>query len=119
MQAPELFDEKREINEKIDIYALGVLLVELWSGQRPFEGQSLFDIVRVVGVEKTHPPIPLTVPEEVGTLAKACMSWEAAQRPTCAQVLKRLMAIEEELKASAAKPDEFAVCCELQHTYLF
>jgi len=45
--APEIF-EKRPYDEKIDIWALGVLLYELVQGKSPFRGSTVIDIYKNV-----------------------------------------------------------------------
>lgn len=54
--APEQIQEG-EIDARIDIYSLGIVLYELLSGQLPFEGETSFDFLMA---RLTEPPKPLS-----------------------------------------------------------
>lgn len=53
--APEQIQEG-EIDERVDIYSLGIVLYELLTGRLPFNGETAFDFLMA---RLTDPPIPL------------------------------------------------------------
>jgi serine/threonine protein kinase len=53
--APEQIQEV-EIDSRIDIYSLGIVLYELLAGKLPFEGKSSFDFLMA---RLTEPPLPI------------------------------------------------------------
>lgn len=62
--APEIFLEK-PVNEKSDVYALGILLYRMLSGQLPFPVNQESQMVSVAlkHINETPPPIVLTIPQ--------------------------------------------------------
>ena len=59
--APEQADDARRVDHRADIYSLGVTLLFLLTGKRPFEGASTFSLV----LAHAHKPLPTGV--ELGT----------------------------------------------------
>jgi serine/threonine-protein kinase len=54
--SPEQARGERNVDERSDLYSLGVILYELLSGKKPHDGESLLQILHKV---MTQPPIPL------------------------------------------------------------
>ncbi|MGZ3419217.1 MAG: serine/threonine protein kinase [Polyangiales bacterium] len=55
--APEQLSSSKKVDQRADIWALGVILFELVTAKRPFQADSLPQLVFTVA---TEPPIPLT-----------------------------------------------------------
>jgi serine/threonine protein kinase len=64
---PKKFDESKSqtysLNEKSDIYSIGMLLWEISSGQQPFKGKSDFSLIVQISRGLREIPIPNT-PED-------------------------------------------------------
>ncbi|MFJ8199994.1 protein kinase [Streptomyces sp. NPDC096152] len=87
--APEQVTGRR-IEEKADVYALGLVLLECLTGRLEYEGAPLES-----AVARLHraPRIPRRLPSELRDLLRSMTATEAADRPdaqTCAAVLSRL-----------------------------
>lgn len=79
--APELFtniDNKGAINNKVDFYALGISLLELWQGKDPFHGISEFSIMRIKLEGRIN--IPSSLPDDIETLIKGLITIEPGKR---------------------------------------
>eukprot|EP01025_Chloroclados_australasicus_P038580 TRINITY_DN39816_c0_g1_i1.p1 TRINITY_DN39816_c0_g1~~TRINITY_DN39816_c0_g1_i1.p1 ORF type:complete len:508 (-),score=57.89 TRINITY_DN39816_c0_g1_i1:700-2094(-) len=87
--APELYTEGR-INHKADIYSLGVLLWELYSGQRPWDREQEFRVIFRVGSNAERPIIPESCPENYRELIEKCWSQNPTDRPDAIDVLRML-----------------------------
>lgn len=63
--APELFQRGAELDNRADIWAFGVMLFELLTGQKPFQGESfaelIFEILSgdIPDLEKMRPDVPV------------------------------------------------------------
>lgn len=80
--APEQLDtsDHRPINEKTDIYQVGLILYELLTGQLPFEG-SLPELKEQKGSEQPKPPSEVAdVPTEVDQVVLEALSNSPAAR---------------------------------------
>src|SRR4051812_27606486 len=78
-----------------DIYALGIVLIECVTGERPFEGGAME--VALARVNRS-PDIPASLPEEWRTLLRAMTMRDPAQRPNATLVadsLRRIAAGED------------------------
>merc|ERR1719235_347090 len=82
--APELFDCKSKITEKIDIWALGCIFVEIFGGPLPYETiNTLADLTREMLVHRRTPDVPEFIFEEVRQIMLSCLNFDFRLRPTC------------------------------------
>lgn len=101
--APERMASGGEVDFKADIFGLGVMLYELLSGQFPFEGTSIVSMLASIsrGEPKQLSEAVADVPRDVADLVMQMLAREQAERPaSCAEIAKRITAIEAALAAS-------------------
>ncbi len=70
--APEQADDARAVDHRADIYALGITLLFLLTGRRPFDGESAFAVV-LAHANKPLPPsseLGTSLPEELEALIR-------------------------------------------------
>jgi serine/threonine-protein kinase len=83
------------VDERADIYALGVTAYELLLGRAPFEGDEMSDLVRCHVNEAPPPPRSLwrSIPAELDELLTAMLAKAPRDRPPLASVHQRLARI--------------------------
>ncbi|CAH9109531.1 unnamed protein product [Cuscuta epithymum] len=91
--APELI-RNEPFSEKCDIFSLGVIMWELCTLNRPWEGVPPERVVYAVANEGSRLEIPETGP--LGTLIADCWA-EPQERPSCEEILTRLADCEYSL----------------------
>ncbi|MFO0620934.1 MAG: serine/threonine-protein kinase [Polyangia bacterium] len=89
--APEQCKGGVQIDDKADVYSLGVMLYEMLAGRPPFVGGS----GEVLAMHIYEPPQPLKtlaphVPEEIAQLVHLLLSKKREERPNMKQVMARL-----------------------------
>ena len=62
-----------------DIWALGVVLYELVSGQRPFQGQTGFELSSAI-LSRPLPPLPSSVPGPLAGVIDRCLARDPGER---------------------------------------
>ncbi|AAZ10353.1 serine/threonine-protein kinase, putative [Trypanosoma brucei brucei TREU927] len=97
--SPELCQNK-PYNNKSDVWALGVILYELLTLQRPFLARSLKELLKKILVGQ-YEPIPSTVPAEIRGLCGALLQVNPVQRPSINRILESPF-VQESLKGFSA-----------------
>jgi eukaryotic-like serine/threonine-protein kinase len=64
---------------RADIWALGVMLVEMVTGRRPFEGQTAFDLTSAI-VHAPPPELPARAPIGLRTIVRRCLQKQPGER---------------------------------------
>eukprot|EP01025_Chloroclados_australasicus_P033549 TRINITY_DN3425_c0_g1_i3.p1 TRINITY_DN3425_c0_g1~~TRINITY_DN3425_c0_g1_i3.p1 ORF type:complete len:1239 (-),score=140.11 TRINITY_DN3425_c0_g1_i3:2114-5830(-) len=109
--APEVLESRANIDEKCDIYALGVILWELYTKQKPWwdetpqkrynHGQIVFQVVN----KKNRPRIPDHCPPYLRNLIERCWAQNPQVRPSaeefCSMVKRCWMRIDPRRQSSA------------------
>jgi len=80
--APELFDSRGKITEKVDVWALGCLAVEIVTSRNPHEEcSSIQQVMNKVLLQKKQPFIDWSdVGEDMRTLAELCFEFNPVHR---------------------------------------
>ncbi len=74
----------QELDERTDIWSLGIVLFEMLSGKQPFRGESVSDVIAAV-LERTLPPLAENVSPEIEELITRALEKEKQKRYENAQ----------------------------------
>eukprot|EP00762_Andalucia_godoyi_P001143 ANDGO_01927.mRNA.1 Putative serine/threonine-protein kinase A len=111
--APEIW-RNMPYDTKCDIWSLGVLLYELMTLRRPFEGNSIKDLAANV-LRNQYKPVPTFYSKELSELVKKMLVLDPAARPTVNSILaipvvaKRMSAMCEKFGWSKKESASVAV----------
>ncbi|MCO5172095.1 MAG: serine/threonine protein kinase [Planctomycetes bacterium] len=100
--APEQLRGERGLDARVDVYALGVVLYECLTGERPFVGADVVSLAEQVLHGPLRPPRALT-PGVPGALEEACLRALARER---FQRTPTASALADELEAAVASSVE-------------
>ena len=91
--APEQIDGASRVDERADLFALGVILYEMCSGHRPFEGASVWALLEALR-QVSHIPIqeraPKTPPHLVRAI-EACLIRDPLHRVPDTETLEQIL----------------------------
>ncbi|KAF8059113.1 STY13 [Scenedesmus sp. PABB004] len=105
--APEALITTKKVNASVDVYAFGVMMWELFVGQRPYGNMSQQKVVEEVVLRGLRPSFPVGTPPGYAQLAASCWHATAGARPTFQEAIARLQAMlhqaeESEVAAAAS-----------------
>jgi serine/threonine protein kinase len=93
--SPEQMRSARDVDQRTDVWSLGIVLYELLAGTVPFRAETLGELLYTV-MTLQHPPMQAMtprqdIPPEIGALVDWCLMKEPAQRaPNVAEIVRRL-----------------------------
>jgi len=92
--APEQAKGSKEIDHRVDLYAIGVILYEALTGKRPFEGDTYNEIMYKIIAEDYQPPSQLNpqVPPQLEQIVLKAMAREPEARFQTAAEMRRALA---------------------------
>jgi len=92
--APECYDTKAKITEKVDVWAEGCILIEIFGGPLPYDDcQNIQQIVAKLLIDKEHPYIPHSLVEGVRPIVEDCFHFDLDKRTSAKDVYQRLRAL--------------------------
>ena len=85
----------RAIDHRTDIYALGVILYQIYTGKAPFEGETFAELLtKQLTLTPERPATHAALPEALDALIMRCLAKDPAERPQSARELgEELLAI--------------------------
>lgn len=89
--------QDQELDERSDIYSLGILLYELLTGHPPFHGSSVIATM-MMHVKDPVPPLPSTLKELQPVLDKALAKSRDARYTRAREMILHLKSLESEIK---------------------
>ncbi|KAG2429816.1 hypothetical protein HXX76_010600 [Chlamydomonas incerta] len=87
--APELWS-KGHVSPQADVYAYGITLWELATGDKPYRGLNMARLVHRVLVSGGRPALPLWLPPAYTRLVTSCWAPSPKDRPTFAAIVQYL-----------------------------
>ncbi|CAB9529589.1 Receptor-type guanylate cyclase gcy [Seminavis robusta] len=109
--APELLRADTPSTTASDVYALGILLFELYSRSSPYEGGEYTDVVGILKQVadprvNLRPPFPETMKSCVAAMMHDCLVANPEERPTIDELSKRIIRFKEEDAEYKVAPEE-------------
>lgn len=104
--APEQLRGEAEIDERVDVWSIGVVLFEAVAGVRPFRGPSCHDLVGQV----LNQPVPRladvapAVPAALGALVARALERDRERRPSASELGDALAALVRKTSLRARRP---------------
>merc|ERR1719197_2098605 len=97
--APELFDCRTKITEKVDIWAMGCIFIEIFGGTLPYDGiTGLAELTRELLLHKRAPSLPRHLPEVFGCIIHDCHNFDHSLRPSSKQIVHQLREGKQRLR---------------------
>ncbi|KAJ3987680.1 MAP kinase [Lentinula detonsa] len=89
--APEVINPQGKIyNSKIDIWSVGCVVLEMWAGMRPWNGDEMVAVMFKLASSKLPPPIPegLVLSDLADDLRRKCFAINPDDRPSATELRK-------------------------------
>ncbi|GMH35684.1 hypothetical protein BSKO_03552 [Bryopsis sp. KO-2023] len=97
---PELLGQSK-LTDKADVYAYGIIMWQLTTGDSPFAFANAADVWRKVVIENFRPAFPNYVPDDYRNLASRCWDTNPHNRPIFDEVMSELSTILQKVLYTA------------------
>ncbi|KAM9753736.1 mixed lineage kinase domain-like protein [Menidia menidia] len=94
----QLNDLNYNYNKKCEIYSLGIVMWEIATRKKPFDGCKDEEIYAKVCEQKFLEPCPPECPESLAELIDACRAYDGFQRPTSGVLVDKLRMVVVQLE---------------------
>ncbi|KAF9535368.1 hypothetical protein CPB83DRAFT_5940 [Crepidotus variabilis] len=87
--APEVINtQKSGYNNKIDIWSVGCVVLEMWAGMRPWNGEEMLAVMFKLYQSKQPPPVPedIVLSPEADDFRRRCFAINPDDRPSAAEL---------------------------------
>ncbi len=100
--APEQITSPRDVSYPADIFAVGLILYYMLTGEKPF-GDASQDMVRISRItgKGVYLPKSLDIPHGLRSLYERMTAQDPKRRPTAEETFEQLKSIENELKSNS------------------
>lgn len=90
--APECYDPSlAKLTEKVDIWALGCVLIELFGGILAYaDCTTMVHLTKRITVDKRPPDVPPSVNPQVAAVIRNCVNFDAPRRPNASDLLAEI-----------------------------
>lgn len=92
--APELLEDRASYTSKVDVYAFGIVLWELATGMRPYNGIGADEITERVLEDDLRPTMPVDLNPGMRDLIHQCWDKDPNVRPPFDEVVRRMRSTE-------------------------
>ena len=87
--APEVVNTgKRGYNSKVDIWSVGCLVVEMFTGEHPWAQLNQMQAIFKIGSFSAKPPIPSDISADAQAFLELCFELDHEVRPAAGELLK-------------------------------
>ncbi|KAF9044636.1 kinase-like protein [Hymenopellis radicata] len=89
--APEVVDtQKSGYDSKVDIWSIGCMVIEMWSGVRPWFGEEVVAVMLKLYQHKTPPPVPAHVQlsTDASDFRDCCFAKNPSERLSASELLQ-------------------------------
>ncbi len=102
--APECFEEDGTTTTKVDIFSLGVLSYELLTGQRPFTGGTISEMIHAIRVFKPQNPQQFeeNISDDINNILASMLMKKPSMRPNAGDIAQAVQYLFED-----GIPDDF------------
>ncbi|XP_068459272.1 mixed lineage kinase domain-like protein [Clinocottus analis] len=98
--SPEMLDVNQSYNKQSEMYSFGIVLWEVATGKKPFDGWSNKEIFEKVGKGTYQEELPSDCPKGLADLIDACRARDCFQRPSAGVLVDRLQSVVNKLEES-------------------